>query len=368
MNFGKTASRMDTPKEIIVFTDNMGDCGISRVLSELTAEWIVAGHKVTVVYIDKNEGRLSDYAWHPEIELISIPSASSAVLLYFRLIRSYIHIMRKRPNAIAVSLSVMTNFAIGAASFWVKNKIVISDRNDPRRRPAGKVKQFFRDLAFKRADTLIFQTADVGKYYQERIHKNGVVIPNPINKNLPLPIPQGASRRPVIVTAGRLNKQKNLSLLIAAFAKLAGRHPEYTLELYGRGREEEQLKKVAAELSVGDKVIFKGFSSNLYDDIKDCSLYVCSSDYEGISNALLEALGMGLPTISTDCPVGGSRLLIQNEENGILVGVGNVEELSTQMERIISDAELARRLSANAVCVREKYTVGKIAQMWLDNM
>lgn len=173
---------------------------------------------------------------------------------------------------------------------------------------------------------------------------------------------------PVIVTASRLNKQKNLGMLIEAFSKISSDHPEYTLEIFGRGDEEENLRRKAEEYSVANKVIFKGFSNNIYEDIKDCSVYVCSSDYEGISNALLEALGMGLPTISTDCPVGGSKMLIENDVNGILVGVGDVEALSYQIERLICSPDLAQKLSENAVSVRDKYASESIAQMWIDNM
>lgn len=360
--------RMDQKKEIIVFTDSLGNAGISRVLSELTDAWVEKGHKVSVAFIAKNSVRATDYSWRSEIELIGVPTGNNTLSIYFNLVRSYIKLLKSRPNAVAVSLSVMTNFAIGAAAPFVKNKIVISDRNDPRRRPAGKAKQFFRDLAFKQADTLILQTEDVKKYYQERIHVTGVVIPNPINKDMPAPILGGGTRRPVIVTASRLNKQKNLGMLIEAFSKISKRHPEYKVEIFGRGEEEENLKRKAEAYSVSDKVIFKGFSSNIYEDIKDCSMYVCSSDYEGISNALLEALGLGLPTISTDCPVGGSRLLIENDVNGILVNVGDVDAFAAQMERLIDNPELADKLSANAVSVRDKYAADRIAQMWIDNM
>ena len=178
----------------------------------------------------------------------------------------------------------------------------------------------------------------------------------------------GGIRCPVIVTDSRLNKQKNLGMLIEAFSKICSSHPEYTVEIFGRGEEEENLKRKAEEFSVADKVIFKGFSSNIYEDIRDCAIYVCSSDYEGISNALLEALGMGLPTISTDCPVGGSRLLIENDVNGILIDVGDVDSLSKQIDRLICNPDLAEKLSENAVRVRDKYATEKIAQMWIDNM
>ncbi|MBR3079597.1 MAG: glycosyltransferase [Prevotella sp.] len=359
---------MEPKKEIVIFTDSMGNCGINRVLSELTDVWINHGHKVSVAYIDKGNNGQSDFAWRPEIELIGISCGNNIASIYFNLTRTFIKLLRSRPNAVAVSLSVMTNFAIGAAAPFVRNRIVISDRNDPSRRPAGRIKQFFRDMAFKQADVLVLQTEDVRKYYQERIHRTGVVIPNPINNNLPAPIYGKCNRRPVIVTASRLNKQKNLGMLIEAFSRISSKHPEYTVEIFGRGDEKENLKRRAKELSVADKVIFKGFSSNIYENIKDCSIYVCSSDYEGISNALLEALGLGLPTISTDCPVGGSKLLIENDVNGILVDVGDVDALSAQLDRLIDNPDLAEKLSGNAVGVRDKYTAERIAQMWLDNM
>ena len=359
---------MEQKKEIIIFTDSMGNCGINRVISELTDAWLNYGHKVAIAYVQKKNSGISDFAWRNEIELIGIPCGNNIASIYFNLVKFYIKILKKRPDAIAVSLSVMTNFAIGAAAPFVKNKIVISDRNDPRRRPSGKFKQFIRDLAFKQADTLVLQTEDVKRYYNERIHKTGVVIPNPINKDLPAPLREGKTRRPVIVTASRLNKQKNLGMLIEAFSRISKDYPEYTVEIYGRGEEEEHLRKIAEKHSVSNKVIFKGFSNNIYEDIRDCSIYVCSSDYEGISNALLEALGLGLPTISTDCPVGGSKLLIENDVNGILVNVGDVTALSRQMRRLIDNPELAEKLSRNAVSVRDKYTANQIAQMWIDNM
>ena len=359
---------MSQKKEIIVFADSMGNSGINRVLSELTEAWLIHGHSVTIAYVNRNTGSMTDYAWSREIELVEIPAGKNAIIGYWNLIRHSVRLLKSRPGAIGVSLSVMTNFVIGAVAPFVKNKIILSDRNDPSRRPSGRVKQFFRDWAFKQADTLILQTEDVKEYYQKRIHKTGVVIPNPINRDLPDPVRGADARRPVIVTASRLNKQKNLGMLIKAFASISKRHPEYTVEIFGRGEEEENLKTIAEENSVADRVIFKGFSNHVYEDIRDCCMYVCSSDYEGISNALLEALGLGLPTISTDCPVGGSRMLIENNTNGILVGVGDVDGLAEQMERLIEDPVFADRIAKNAVGVRDLFAAERIAQMWIDNM
>lgn len=359
-----------TQKEIIIFAEGLGNCGIQRVLSELTEAWCDAGHKVSIAYIQKTAAAcsddLNDYAWDKRIELIPLPCKHSGMRLCFSMVPSYIKLLRQRKNAVAVSLSVNTNFIIGATAFFVKNRIVISDRNDPTQRPKSKWKQKVRNLAFKQADALVLQTEDVLRYYQKQIGRTGTVIPNPINKNLPDRFE--GQRRKVIVTASRLNKQKNLPMLLRAFARLSPDYPDYTLEIFGRGDEEENLKKLTGELGMNEKILFKGFSTNLYQDILDAGMYICPSDYEGISNSLIEALGLGLPTISTDCPVGGSRMLIESDENGILIPVGDEDALYTQMKRLIDQPELADKLSQNAVGVRQRFEVERIAELWLEQM
>lgn len=353
--------------EIIVFTDSMGNCGISRVLSELTDVWVRRGYHVSVAYMKKQDECNADYVWQKDIEMIEIPVRQGFFHIYSDLVKAYKKILTQRPDAVAVSLSVMTNYALGACAPFVKNRIIISDRNDPRRRPAGRIKQFIRDLAFKQADVLILQTEDVKKYYQKRIRRTGVVIPNPINGALPEAGEHDRCRRKAIVTASRLNKQKNLGMLIRAFARLASEYPSYVLEIYGRGEEENTMKQLVRDLNLENQVHFMGFSNHLYEDIMDCAMYVCSSDYEGISNSLLEALGLGIPTISTDCPVGGSRLLIENNVNGVLIGVGDEEALYQQMKRLIDNPQFACELSRNAVKVREIYNVQQIAERWIEN-
>ena len=354
-------------KNIIVFTAGVGNCGIQRVLSELSDVWIADGHSVTLVYMfsQKKDERVEDYNWRPEIKMIGVRRGKR--FTYGHMFLAYLKILKQNPDAVAVSLSVRSNYIIGLCSLLVRNKIVISDRNDPTRRPKGKLKQAFRDFAFKRADVMILQTEDVQKYYEKRIHRKGIIIPNPINNRIS-EIEVASARRPVVVTASRLNAQKNLGMLIDAFALFVRDHNEYTLEIFGRGEEEKMLKKKVEDLQLTDSVIFKGFSKDIYHDIVDAGMYVCSSDYEGISNALLEALGLGIPTISTDCPVGGSRLLIEDGVNGLLVPVGDAEALAGQMKRIADSPELSQTLSRNAVAVREKYHVNRIARRWIDSM
>ena len=110
-------------KEIIVFADGLGNCGVQRVLSELTVSWANLGHKVTIAYMKENEDR-SDFKWSDQVKLVGVPVHFHGGLRYLRLGLSYVRILRRRKDAVAVSLSVATNFAIGAAAPFVKNRIV----------------------------------------------------------------------------------------------------------------------------------------------------------------------------------------------------------------------------------------------------
>ena len=107
-----------------------------------------------------------------------------------------------------------------------------------------------------------------------------------------------------------------------------------------------------------------GQSSHLEEEIRDAALFVLPSNYEGMPNALMEAMVLGLPVIATDCPCGGPAELIEEEVSGMLVPVGDVESLAVAMERVLTDQELAERLGRNAGKLAEKVSPGKVYEEW----
>ena len=102
------------------------------------------------------------------------------------------------------------------------------------------------------------------------------------------------------------------------------------------------------------------------EEIWDSAMFVLSSDYEGISNSMIEALSMGVPVISTDCPVGGSRAYIEDGVSGLLTPVGDAQALAAAMLRIAENPDFARSLSANGAGIKEKYSLEKIADRFLE--
>ena len=150
---------------------------------------------------------------------------------------------------------------------------------------------------------ITFQTADGIGYFPAAIAKKAVIIPNPIDASIPQRYEGERAKK--IVTVGRLHSQKNQALLLEAFSDFRAARTDYTLHIYGEGELEEKLKAYAVELGLGDSVVWHGFSARVKEEIADSRMFVLSSDFEGISNSMLEALAMGIPTISTDCPIGG---------------------------------------------------------------
>lgn len=145
-----------------------------------------------------------------------------------------------------------------------------------------------------------------------------------------------------IITSGRLTVQKNQELLIRAFGKLENRENSKLLIL-GSGEKKEDLKKLAHDLGVSNDVIFLGWRNNPFNIISACDLFVLCSHWEGHPLVLIEALTLGVPIISTDCPSGPSEIL-DNGKYGVLVKKNNVKKLASAITNMISNSELRNNL------------------------
>ena len=343
-------------KKIIIVTISLGNDGAERILTELARQWVHDGHHITVIQTSPNRYG-NEYALENGIEQIEIHTTSSnKVIRFMQEIKELIKILKTRPNATCLSFLSASSFILAISSWFVKNRIVFSERNNPRKVPIGWHQQALRNFAFRFADALVFQTEDARSYFPESVQKRGVIIPNPINGKLP----------PPIVTACRLHPQKNLPMMINAFSMLADEFPEYKLVIYGQGVLEDELRAQIKSLNLEDRILLPGFASNILEKVAPCSMYVSSSDFEGISNSMLEALGMGLPAVVTDCPVGGARMVITSGENGILVPVGDTQAMYEAMRSVLKNPALAAKLSQEAIKVRDKFPLCKIAKRWLD--
>ena len=271
-------------------------------------------------------------------------------------------VFKENPNATIIGFEYFINMQVIVASLFLKNRVIVSERNDPNILNDRIIIKKLRALLYKYTDILVCQTKDAKEYFPRKIQKKSTIIPNPIMPNLPKRFT--GVRKKEIVTFCRIEKQKNLKLMIDAFNLLSKDYPEYTLSIYGDGSKKQELIEYTNKIELSDKVKFYGFTDNIHDKITDKAMFVSSSDYEGISNSMIESMAIGLPCIVTDCPCGGARSIIENRVNGLLVPVGDVKSLYQGMKLVIKDEKLAINLSINAEKVKEKLKQETICREW----
>ena len=332
--------------------------GTERVIAVLANHFVKDNNKVTILMTASNR---IEYDLDSGIEVIQLGEETGGrfngrLLRIFKL-RNY---FRKNKDTVYFSFGTETNMFAILSALFMKRKLIVSERNDPNKCTFAKK----RDMLYPFARGFVFQTQDAMDYFPESIRKKGVVIPNPVSEKVPERYE--GERRKEIVAVGRLEEQKNHKLLLEAFAHFVKGNPEFTLKIYGKGYLKQDLEKYAEDLEIADSVVFADFAKDVLERIKDSYMYVLSSDYEGISNSLLEAMAMGLPAISTDCPIGGSRMLINDHENGILVPVGDRKALADAMKELAEDKGLIERISIESAKLKESYSVEKIVDMWQE--
>ena len=294
----------------------------------------------------------------------------SFISQYYGQIEKLRNILKSNPDMTVIAfLQPSIPIALLSAR-GLKNRVIFSERGDPVRLMKKRFGKKFIEKYYSRADRAVFQTSDAKNTYPENIAEKGAVIFNPISPNLPEPYDGERSKN--ITTFCRISRQKNLPLLIDAFKNVHEDYPDYKLRIIGSPQNAddesvfEDIKKQISDLSLEESVIFEPFSKDVHSLIIKDAVYVNSSDYEGMSNAMLEAMAIGLPCVCTDCPIGGANAVIKDGENGLLVKLGDSRELSKAIKKVISDKSFAEKLSANGRKIREELSVGRITDMWLS--
>lgn len=239
-------------------------------------------------------------------------------------------------------------------------KVVCSERANPR--VHSKMFQWIIRYLSPLCDGFIFQTEGAKEYYPKKTQKKAIVIANSA------PLYLAKRKRPDdirICSVGRLHSDKDFRTLIQAFHLFCKNYRESTLTIFGDGNQKEELVDLSKQLGIAEKVIFKGFVSNILEEISQYTMFVFSSAAEGMPNALLEGMSVGLPCISTDCPYGPDEI-IEDGKNGWLVPVGDAAAMADRMKWVVENAEEAERIGNNARYVQEKYSIQSIMLKYIN--
>lgn len=247
------------------------------------------------------------------------------------------------------------------AGLGINTKIITSVRNVPDKEYPGIRGKFEKTFLLPLSNGCVFQTELAKKEFPKRLQEKSEIIMNDVDESF-----FRITRQPQknIVSVGRLCSQKNHPLLIRAFKHISQKHPEYKLLIYGDGPDRNQLQDLINEYHMSNRIILKGNTAEVATALKFADIFVLSSNYEGLPNALLEALAAGTPSIATDCPCGGPRMIIDHGVNGLLVPVGDEEKLADCIDMLISDSKYREDLSRNAKTISRNYIPESIFEKW----
>lgn len=264
---------------------------------------------------------------------------------------------------IIVSFMAEPNFRALLATIGLKTRNVISVRTDPELEYAGKIGRIIGKYLLQLADGAVFQTSDAKAWFPKQLQQCSAIIYNVVDDRFFQTTYRDGND---IVTCGRIDPLKNHELLVRAFRKVLDDFPDERLVIYGAVGENMVIQELIEELDLREHVFLPGKSDDIPMVLANAKLFVLSSDHEGLPNALMEAMAVGVPSISTDCPCGGPRELFGDDLADMLTPVGDVNALAEKMTELLADnkrrLEVGRKMKIRARIFR----TDEIGNKWLQ--
>ena len=374
-------------KRAALFISSLHRAGAERVLCQIAEHLCAQGIEVTVVtqYEDPDSYSLSPGIRRRVSDLTPEETGRSRAGNLIRRFRKLRRIWREERPDVILSFIGKNNVMAVLTARGVKTAagrrvpVACAVRGDPAEEyPAGSLRRA-AFAVFPMAEGIVLQTERSRAFFPEKIRKKCTVLPNPISAAFIRPRFEG-EREKRIVAVGRIDANKQQAMMVRAFRRIADGYPDWQLVLIGDGPDREALMRGVREMTDAqvrcgspdaaaarpwtERILFPGSIADVPEAIRRAAVFVLASDTEGMPNALLEAMSLGLACISTDCPCGGPAQLIEDGVNGLLVPVRDEEALASAMRRLIEDPALAERLGAAAQRVQEIYAPARALGAW----
>ena len=357
-------------RKVMFHINSLGKGGAERVVSLLANEFVKDGTEVVIAtewYAEE------EYDVEPKVKRIhaglsQTQEKGNRIAKQWYRIHNLRRLLQQEKPDVILSFCAKANYRALMAACGTGIPVIVSVRNDPKIDYVGTYKSIMNKLFLNRAAGCVFQTEEAQEFFDEVLQKKSIIICNPVNEKYlkaERKIPKNK-----IVCVGRLVAQKNQMLLVNAFEKILEKYPDYHLYLYGDGSDDEckeELLQYVAGKEI-NQIHFMGLSSTLETDMADAAMFVLPSNYEGMPNALMEAMALGLPVISTDCPCGGSRYWIEHMKNGQLFPVGDEDTLEQAILFYINNPEQAEEMGKAGREELKSATLDKVYVQWKDYM
>lgn len=362
-------------KKILFHINSLGKGGAERVVTVLSGCFAQDGYEVVLVTLWRAG---EEYEISEQVKRINLGDRKevgqgSGKGLALRRLADLRRTMKQERPDIVISFCVKANFRSACCMAGMRTPLLVSVRNNPREDYAGH--RVVTKWMEKKAAGCVFQTQEAKEFFSLPFQRRSRIIWNPVDERYLSDRPSkerddgNITKSNRIVTVGRISRQKNQMLLLRAFNRIREEFPDVKVEIYGEEGEHalrRQMDAYILENGMESQVAFMGHCSRLEKEISDAAVFVLPSDYEGMPNALIEAMVMGLPVIATDCPCGGASALIEHGISGFLVPVGDDRKLAEWMRKLLTDRDLAERTARKAREVADKVSPRKIYGEWKE--
>lgn len=357
---------------ITIFIAHMALGGAQRVCINLANELIKQGHRVTILVLDLE--RDYDVNTHLLDPKCNVKSLGVSRLRYAALSMT-IYLRRNKPefllvfgNEMAIILNKLRKCRLINTKIIVRvlNNLNIRLSKEDNVSPVVEEYLIKAQKNLKDMEHLIAQCNGMEEMLIEgqlATSDRVTTIYNPVSEYLIHNVERKKkeSSEKQIVFIGRVDPQKNLTHLVQAFALVLKKRPHTKLRLIGDGNSRETIKQLVEQLDIGDKVALEGINPHIEEVYAEADVVALSSEYEGMPNCLIEAIGCGIPIVSYDCPIGPAEIVVDGV-NGYLVEYNNIEQLA---ERLIMALDREwNEDEIKATC--DKFRVENIAKKYLE--
>ena len=357
---------MKNRKKILFYTMAMIRRGTERTIANLSNHFI-KDYDITIV---TNINGPIEYELNNRIKVISIDEKDKRNECLPKKIISKtskkrseilkIIIEKEKPNLIITTLPEPTIRILYLKKYFKKIPIIVSIRNHPNSEFKSIIGKAIRNKYYKNAEIITVQDPHYIKYIPSNLKVE--VIPNYIsNKFIKEDIKVKKEKK--IITVASLDKQKNIPLLIKSFSNLNNKYKDYKLTIIGNGKEKNKIIKLIKNKHLEERIVLKDTTNNIKKELASSTLFVLSSNYEGMPNALLEAMVTSLPVITTDSTE-ALHTFIKNNVNGIIISKNNSKELTEKIEHILDNKDIRDKLSKEASKIKEAYLEEKVIKKW----
>ncbi|MCD7726103.1 MAG: glycosyltransferase [Clostridiales bacterium] len=357
-------------RKIVFHLNCLEQGGAERVVTNLANQFAANGYEVLIAteWYGENEFLIDERVRRVHVGLKEGDEKKHRLVQFYLRIKYLRELLYKEKPDILIPFARKALYRGLMAAYFMKLPVLISIRTDPAGHYEERSDRLQIPLLFPRADGCVFQTQGAREFFAPRLQENSRIILNPINPKY-IGVPEPERRNKTVVQSGRLVDFKNQPMLIRAFIEVHKKHPDYDLKIYGGDSGDgtkEILEQMIEDNQAQDYVRLMGASDSLEKDLADAALFAFSSDWEGLPNALMEAMALGLPIVATDCPCGGPRTIMTHEVDGLLIPIKDQKALEEGINRLIEDRPLAERLGREARKIAQKANGEAVYGQWRD--